>query len=328
MNEPTISIIIPVYNTEKYLKKCLDSVITQTYKNLEIICINDGSTDSSLKILKKYAKSDKRIKVINQENKGVSITRNIGIENATGEWITFIDSDDYISPELYQSFTEALNNSEPFNIYVFNGVKLAENDNPEDKNLTKFFYMSNWNFHENNLYTFIDCKNPFYGNLSVWNKIFNTEFINNNNIRFKENSIFEDQLFSIESMIKTDKLYLDNKIFYYYVQHGNSTMHNLKENGFDIFDIMQDVRDLLCEYNLYETEKYLFLQHKFNVYTYLLSKMDLSLKEKFYNTAKDNLHKEALNNFFTNRIKQLPKSFLFFDFVSLSFDEFIQKHRV
>ncbi len=94
MSEPLISIIIPVYNVEKYLSKCLDSVINQTYKNLEIICINDSSQDNSLKILKRYAEIDSRIKVIVKENEGVSEARNRGLDVSNGEYIMFVDADD------------------------------------------------------------------------------------------------------------------------------------------------------------------------------------------------------------------------------------------
>lgn len=326
MSEPLISVVIPIYNTEKYLKKCLDSIISQTYKNLEIICINDGSTDASLDIITKYAKTDNRIKIINQKNSGVSHSRNVGIEQSSGDWISFIDSDDYVYENLYENFVSKLNNSAPFDMYIFNGEIIPAGIKTHEPS-KKFFYDSNWELKKDNLYTFIDCKNPFYGNLSVWNKIFSKDFLNANNIRFKENIIFEDQLFSVETMIKSKKFYLDNVIMYQYIQHSQSTMHSLKENGFDIFEIMNDVKQLLIEYDLYEHEKYCFLQHKFNVYTYLLFKVAPEFQEKFYNIAKRNLHNEALARFSIEKIKQINKSFLFFDFVSLSYADFVKKHR-
>lgn len=93
---PLISVIVPVYNTEKYLRKCLDSICGQTYRSLEILCVNDGSTDGSAAILEEYAAKDNRIKVIIQANGGLSAARNTGLEHATGEWIMGVDSDDYI----------------------------------------------------------------------------------------------------------------------------------------------------------------------------------------------------------------------------------------
>ena len=102
MSIPKISIIIPIFNTEKYLKTCLNSVLNQTLKEIEIICINDGSTDNSLKIIEEYASKDKRIKFISQKNNGVSYARNKGLEIATGEFIGFVDSDDYASKNFFE----------------------------------------------------------------------------------------------------------------------------------------------------------------------------------------------------------------------------------
>ena len=105
-SKPTISIIIPVYNTERYLEKCLSSVVNQTYQNLEVIVINDGSTDSSSDIIKTFSKKDSRIKVINQENRGQSSARNAGLRKASSKYIAFIDSDDEISPEFISKLLE------------------------------------------------------------------------------------------------------------------------------------------------------------------------------------------------------------------------------
>ncbi|MCR5506573.1 MAG: glycosyltransferase, partial [bacterium] len=107
-----ISVIIPVYNVELYLSQCLESIINQTYKNLEIILVNDGSKDSSIDICKAYVKKDKRIKYIYQKNMGLSASRNTGIKNATGDYIHFIDSDDYIPLDYYEKMISALGNSD------------------------------------------------------------------------------------------------------------------------------------------------------------------------------------------------------------------------
>ena len=110
MNKPLISVVVPVYNVEQYLKKCLDSIIKQKYNNLEIIIVNDGSTDNSQKICQEYVKKDKRIKLITQKNQGLSAARNTGIDNAHGKYISFVDSDDYLDlefiNELYNTIIE------------------------------------------------------------------------------------------------------------------------------------------------------------------------------------------------------------------------------
>lgn len=110
-NNLLISVIIPVYNSARYLPKCLDSIINQTYQNLEIICINDGSTDNSVKILQNYTKKDPRIKILNQKNAGLSTARNSGIKAATGKYITFVDSDDQIKPTMLKDMISTLQDS-------------------------------------------------------------------------------------------------------------------------------------------------------------------------------------------------------------------------
>lgn len=138
--EPVISIIIPIYNVEKYLKRCLDSVEKQIYTNLEIILINDGSTDSSLTIAKEYAKRDGRIKIFSEKNCGVSAARNLGLKHATGKYITFIDSDDYVSKDyvlyLYKllekgNFSASMSICSLMNVYENSGKEVNTGNNKE-----------------------------------------------------------------------------------------------------------------------------------------------------------------------------------------------------
>lgn len=127
------SIIIPVYNTEKYLERCINSVLNQTYKNFEIIIINDGSPDNSKKILESY-KTNQKIKIINQTNHGLSYSRNIGIKNSTGDYILFLDSDDYIELQLLEKLKENTSNEE----IIKYGFKELKNNNLTDKKTIKF----------------------------------------------------------------------------------------------------------------------------------------------------------------------------------------------
>ena len=131
-----ISIIIPAYNAEKTISKCLDSIINQTYKNLEIIVINDGSTDSTSKVISEYEKKDGRIKFIDNKNHGVSYTRNIGISNSTGEYINFVDADDYLEKDCFEKLIPHLKNNPDFLRYNLNviGGKSFNNDLYELRN--------------------------------------------------------------------------------------------------------------------------------------------------------------------------------------------------
>ena len=107
-SNPKISVIVPVYNTEAYLKECVDSIVNQTYQNLEILLVDDGSTDNSGAMAEKFALEDKRVRVFHKENGGSSSARNLGIKEATGEYIGFIDSDDYIEPDMYELLAEGV----------------------------------------------------------------------------------------------------------------------------------------------------------------------------------------------------------------------------
>lgn len=210
---PKISVIIPVYNVEKYLAECLTSVVNQTFKDIEIICINDGSTDNSPKILEEFAQKDSRIKIINQENQGMSCARNAGLAVATGEYITFVDSDDYISTDLYADMQKYL----PAELICFNA---------------KIFPMSE---KYRALQNYIQCK--FEGeqpitekiikqtNIHIWNKIFKTSVIRENNIKFPDGLYFEDFPFMFEYLysINTAK-FVTGKGYYFYRQQPNSIM--------------------------------------------------------------------------------------------------------
>ena len=158
---PKVSVIVPVYNSEKYLLKCLDTLIFQTYTNLEIICIDDGSTDMSLEILNKYASKDSRIKVLTQVNGGASLARNAGMKIATGDYISFIDSDDWVYLTLYQTFADAVKSEEDIDIWMFNIASYAEGKNDIVPKL--FFESSDWKNHTSNevKHVFDDCRRPF-----------------------------------------------------------------------------------------------------------------------------------------------------------------------
>lgn len=216
-----ISIIVPVYNTENYLRECIDSILAQTYKNIEVILVDDGSTDNSFLICKEYEKKDSRIKAFHKENAGVSSARNYGISCATGEYISFCDSDDKISPNLYQLLMEYM---ERFNVdRVISGYKYFYNDGhilyckPRIKDgKYEANYILNRMIDDGTLSGFL-----FSG---VNNSIFKMSIINENNIKFDpEIKYNEDSFFSFQYMIFSKNIYsIQSKATYYYRQHKTS----------------------------------------------------------------------------------------------------------
>lgn len=225
---PDISIIVPIYNAEKYLNKCIESLINQTKKELEFILVNDGSTDNSEEIIKSY--KDKRIKYFKNENQGIGKTRNFGIEKATGKYIMFVDSDDYIDKNMAKlMFDKAFSNS--LDMVVCDYYKVINNENIEEK-LPSFKQTTLKN--SSNLLCDI--------NLSPWNKIYKTSLIKDNNIKFVENLKYEDAPFVIEALDKANKVGKVNKCLNYYVIHGNSETTVRDKRVFDILKIIDKIR--------------------------------------------------------------------------------------
>ncbi len=214
---PKISIIVPVYNVEKYLPECLDSIINQTFTDFECICINDGSPDNSLAILKEYASKDSRIKIINQENKGQSSARNVGMKFSKGKYIAFIDSDDWISTDYLDILYNIIENKQ-YDIAICNHQYYYSKDN-------KYVpYIPNVFIDENT--TQFDKFFCGYTFGSVCTRLYRREFLENNKMLFLENVVMEDYIFSIITYLSTKKITFVNDGLYYYRTQIKSTMSN------------------------------------------------------------------------------------------------------
>lgn len=216
-NHDLLSIIIPVYNVDKYIAKCLQSLVWQTYQNIEIICINDGSTDKSEQIINNYALFDKRIKLINQENAGQSVARNVGIEVANGKYITFVDSDDFLNLETYSMCMGLFDLGVDA---VFFSINVLTNSDGFKWDSDDYYYQ----VHQKNLIKV--CPQTLYDeNVSPCNKIYRTEIIKKNNLQFPVGLLYEDAEFYWKYMSYVDKVYFIQNPLYNYVRRSNSTMY-------------------------------------------------------------------------------------------------------
>lgn len=229
---PKISIIVPVYNVEKNLKKCIDSLINQDFKDIEIILVNDGSTDNSLSICEQYKLKDDRIRLFNKENGGVSSARNIGIQQSRGEFIGFVDSDDWIEPQMFSSmYTKAkLENADVIlcNYYMNSNDKVF--DIPSDMikkgistaDIKKYLIsnmISNMSLNSNG--------NTILG--SAWRLLISKRLLINNTIQFEEQINFmEDLLFVINVLLVCERVRIDNGYYYHYVQRTNSAVNQYR----------------------------------------------------------------------------------------------------
>lgn len=275
-----ISIIVPVYNSEKQLKKCLDSLMYQTLSELEVIIVNDGSTDKSIKIINEYHKKfNSKIKVLSQPNKGQASARNLGIENASGEYIAFVDSDDFIELDAYET--------------VYNYAKA----NQFDIVCFDFFEIINGKKQKSNYYSGIhpndNTKKYILFETSPCNKIIKSNILKNNNIRFLENHIYED-FAMIPTLAKyTDRIGFLDLPLYNYVIRENSTMRMTKFNKklYDIYDVMDFLYNNFSK-TVYSAElEFLYIEHllhgaSLRFLEYKEGKLEISkissiIKEKF-----------------------------------------------
>lgn len=226
-----ISIIVPVYNAEKYLKKCLDSLVNQTKKELEFILINDGSTDKSEEIIKTY--KDKRIKYFKNKNQGIGKTRNFGIEKSSGKYIMFLDSDDYFSNDACEIlYKEA--EKEKADLIVFDYYRVEKGNLNEVK--IESFNATNIKDDPNLLLKV---------NLGPCNKIYKTDLIKNNDIKFEENLKYEDTLFVVKAIYNAKKIIKLNRFLHYYMIHEKSETTVRDERVFDILKIVDKIRTYL-----------------------------------------------------------------------------------
>lgn len=239
-NDNKISIVVPVYNAEKCLKKCIDSIILQTYKNIEIILIDDGSTDNSLNICKQYETKDKRIIVIHKENGGPSETRNLGIEKATGKFITFVDADDYIDTKMYEKLESDIKkyNSD---IAVCKIKKVRKWEEKKHKLETKYDTIKMGK--EEALNDILEIKSNITDYL--YNKLYKTELFKD--IRLPNGKIFEDMDIMYKIIDKTSTITYTNYEGYYYVQHTASITRNMKQN-----DIIEGINIIKNRYKILE----------------------------------------------------------------------------
>ncbi|MCD2502361.1 glycosyltransferase [Clostridium sp. NSJ-145] len=274
-----ISVIVPVYNVEKYLEKCIISILGQTFKDFELILVNDGSTDSSGEICNKYKKIDERIKVIYQKNSGLSAARNAGLEMAKGDYIGFVDSDDYINNNMYETmFKLAQENNADIvqcKFKKFYNDFLEEN---EENNTNRIFNISN---SEEALYKLLSIGDMNVQCVVAWNKLYKSNLFND--IRFPIAKIHEDEFTTYKLFDKSKKIVFCESEMYYYRQVDGSIM-NSKFNKRRLH-YLEALEEQLCYFENRNKE----------IYKEILIKYELNLKI-YYFRVKSNIenNKEIL----------------------------------
>lgn len=254
MVKTAVSVIIPIYNVEKYLSHCLDSVCAQTLQNIEIICVDDGSSDNSANILATYAQKDKRIKVITQPNGGYGKAVNAGLEKARGEYIAILESDDWIEPDMYE---QLYNLAKEHNLDIIKADYFNSWTNGKNKicsigksNYNKVFYLSPTKY--------ID---KIWG--SIWSALYKTEFLQQNDIKVSETAgaSYQDTGFIFKTNICAKRIYLLNKPFYHYRQDNlQSSVKDLSK----VFCVDQEYAQIdayLSKHRLEQWQNLALLRH-------------------------------------------------------------------
>lgn len=222
---------------EKYLPKCLESLIKQTLKDIEIICVNDGSMDNSLAILKEFASKDSRIRIIDNQHQGVAKTRNTGIEQSTGEYIGFVDSDDYIDIDFFEKL---------YNSATKSNSDIAIASILKHKN---FFNIYNAKYTKEEIAITIQdkiklCEDKKHFFFYAWNKIYHSGFIKENNIKFSEGQIYEDVMFAIKALYYSNKIISVYGTKYHYIEHENSLTKYKDKTGEKEHDLIKAYSEL------------------------------------------------------------------------------------
>ena len=298
MDNELISIIVPVYKVEKYLEKCVNSILKQTYTNLEIILVDDGSPDKCGQLCDELAKTDDRIKVFHKENGGLSDARNYGVERANGEYIGFVDSDDYIHECMYEELYKAIKKS---------GTSIAEcGVTRVYKNTLRPHYEGEDYFlvldREGYLKEYLENKR-LYG--SAWCKLIHRDLAKK--IKFPTGKIYEDAFYTLELLKTVDKYTLiSGNYYYYYIRENSITTRSFSSKDMDYIEIMNEIEDYtLANFPIFKEQLLVRLTFAYiSIFNQLLEVDNYKRKSEYKilkNKLKDNYFKVLSN-------KKAPKN--------------------
>ena len=298
------SVIIPVYNVDKFLRECLDSISSQTLKEFEVICVNDGSTDNSLDILEEYAKNDSRFKIISQENQGQGIARNVALEKVKGKYIVFVDPDDFINIDMLETLYNKFQLTD-VDIIQFDFATCKENGKYSGtkefkKRMKKYFHYS---IKNNEIYNWHDiCKNLKSMSLCIWDKAYKTDLIRKNNIKLAPNKHGEDHIFSISADLLANKILYLNKAFYHYRTRIGSAVNKASNDNFCIFENIKLLKSFLEINNFYKEFENSYNDYVVEVLSWHYSNIPIRNIERYCKQCADILSAENYKDFL-NRTK-------------------------
>lgn len=280
-----ISVILPVYNSENYIKECLDSLLSQTFKDIEILCIDDGSTDGSLNILKDIEKTDSRITVITQENIGVAKTRNNGLNLVKGNYVYFMDSDDCLDKNAFKKLHDNItSNRSDFCIMKVIFVNGSEEYKFPAFDIDKEFDKVNFNDFT---FTYRDVKSHVLNDLfAPWLKLYSAEFLkSNDDFTFPEIKSYSDAPFHVKTMLNASRISFVPEYLYYYRENDDSLVHS-SSNTINFFRLSDIIEDYLVKNDFIDEFTDEFAAFKIVKLVYYMGFTD---SEEYYTKAKEEL---------------------------------------
>lgn len=289
MNNVKVSVILPIYNVEKYIGKCLDSIIHQTLKEVQIICVDDGSTDGSLKIVEEYSEKCDRIVVVKQENAGAGAARNNGMKYAKGEYLSFLDADDFFEPDMLETAYDKAK-ADKADMVVFNSDQYFE-DTDEYKKV-------NWVVRYGKIPPYTPFKHRqmtdnvfkvFVG--WAWDKLFAREFVEQHNLKFQEQRTSNDMLFVFSAVVLAGRITVvpKEKILLHQRRNNSSSLSNTREKSWQCFyHALTALKQRLVDENIYQELEQDYINYALHFSLWNLN----TLSEPTYSMLKEKLLSE------------------------------------
>ncbi len=282
MKEPVISVIVPVYNVEGYLKQCLDSILNQTFPNIEIICVNDGSTDNSRQILEEYKQKDSRIIIVDKENGGLSSARNAGMKVARGEFYSYIDSDDWVEPDMLEKLYNSMVtlNTDIAICAVHQFDETAQKIDDSNPYYTLGYFDKSF---DNRAFSYQDVK-PFLMDVCVmaWNKLYRRSLVEECNAWYPDGLIFEDGPFFFTIFFKTKRVSIVRDFLYYYrVNRKNSIIQKAGKKFLNVIDVTEIMFNKIKDLPDFDDIRYVFFRKKVEDFIYRFEHLNPKYKSAF-----------------------------------------------
>lgn len=285
-----VSIILTVFNTSRYLEQCLDSIVSQTFKDIEIICVDDGSTDESLKILKKYRDDDSRITLISQKNSGAGAARNQGLSIARGEYLSFLDSDDFFEPNMIEkAYGCCKDNNSDF--CAFRSDTYTESNDS--------FVKTPWTIRKNllpnkKIFSIKDVKKDVF-KLFVgwaWDKLYSSEFIKENKIYFQEIRTSNDMFFVFSALVKAEKISVINDVLAHH-RRGEGTLATTRELSWQCFhSALIKLKEQIHEWDVFDDVEKDFVNYCLHASLWNINSLSDEAKESLFYKLKDEWFEE------------------------------------